>query len=187
MGIPVGICSGVTDIMPKPKIVEKHYAVFFSPGTFVSETNEKPVKSWDTEAVTPLWQGIEQRHGAKPYGFRFETRLEAEAIPDGRGGTLRVEPKTTASSGMHYIGGDLQTYADIVKANLPGEEILRSNMRCNEIPVILVNTNSYKFTAAFGEEDCVVHPDTGKVLVKGDSPLLTKYRKQFAREMKKAS
>jgi hypothetical protein len=173
--------------MPKSKIIEKHYVVFFSPGTLVSETSSKPVKSWDTEAVTLLWQGIEQRHGAKPYGFRFETRLEAESIPDGRGGKLRVEPKTIKQSGMYYIDGDLQTYSEVVKANRPDEEILRSNMRNNEIPVILINTNSYKFTAAFGEEDCVVHPHTGKVLVRGDDPILAKYRKQFAREMRKAS
>ena len=54
--------------------MKKHFVTFFSPGTFVSETTEKEIDSWDVEKAKELARSIKERHGATPYGFRFITR-----------------------------------------------------------------------------------------------------------------
>lgn len=47
---------------------------FYSPGTFVSETSDVPIDSWDIEKAKELARGIKERHNATPYGFRFRKR-----------------------------------------------------------------------------------------------------------------
>lgn len=127
--------------------MEKHFVEFLSPGTFVSEATEKPIDAWDTEKAVIMAAEIIERHGAKPYGFRFTTRAR---------GDDDLDSKVTKRSGMYYLGGEVFTRDQVEARNLPGEEILRSNMRSNDIERIVVNTNSWKYTAALGKDDVVL-------------------------------
>jgi len=118
---------------------------------------------------------IRERYNAKPYGFVFETLVTAEDVPDGEGGTLRVEPKRVARSGVHFLGGRLETYTEVVERNDPKEEILRSNMRGNEQWIVCINTNSYRSTLPFDEEDYIVDAQ-GKIVERGNDPKHVAYR-----------
>jgi hypothetical protein len=164
--------------MGKPQ--RKHYVLFISPGTLFSETTSKAIDSWDTKKAVELSKGIEERHGATPYGFRFETYLEGEPVPDGEGGTLEVRPKRVETSGIHFLGGRIESYGEVVARNDPKEDILRSNMR-GETAFICINTNSYKSTTPFGEDDCVVDEE-GNVVERGNDPERMKYREEVKAE-----
>jgi hypothetical protein len=153
----------------------EHSVTFLSPGTFVSEATDKDIVSWDTREAVKMAESITERHGAKPYGFRFETWKTHTPVSDGEGGTLEVKPKLEKSSGIYFLGGKLETYDDVCKRNDPKEEILRSNMKYNEYWVVCINTNSYKSTLPFGEEDRIVDA-TGTVIEDGSDPKWVKYR-----------
>jgi hypothetical protein len=155
----------------------KHYVEFFSPGTFVSESSVRPLESWDIAAACEIANGIQERHNAKPYGFRFKTMLTANPVPDGEGGTLAVQPREVAKSGMHFLGGRLIRYEHVPDDK--EHSILRSNMRSNNYPVVIENTNSWRFTGEFAEDAVIVDAD-GSILARGDDPELMEYRKRKA-------
>lgn len=153
----------------------KHKVTFYSPGTFVSESTTKDIDSWDTKKAVEMAESISERHGAKPYAFRFETWKTHTPVSDGEGGTLEVRPKLEKESGYYFLGGELETYDDVRDRKLDSESILLSNMKGNEYWVVCVNRNSYKSTMPFGEEDRIVDA-TGTVIESGDSPKWVKYR-----------
>jgi hypothetical protein len=129
-------------------MMEKHFVTFYSPGTFFSETSEKPIDNWDVEAAVLMASDIKERHGAKPYGFRFTTRSRGETD---------LDSKVSATSGMYYLGGRVETLAEVEARNDPKESILRSNMRANGIERIIVNDNSWRFTGALEDGDVVLN------------------------------
>lgn len=162
---------------------KKHTVTFLSPGTFVSESTTKDIDSWDTKEAIKMAEKITERHGAKPYGFQFETWKTHDPVSDGEGGFLKVQSKLEAKSGIYFLGGTLETYDDVMKRDLDNERILRSNMQGNEYWVVCVNTNSYKSTMPFGEEDRVVDA-TGVIVEAGDDPKWVKYRKEQLKKRK---
>lgn len=127
--------------------MKKHFVTFLSPGTFVSETTEKPIASWDVDKAVKMARKIKERYGARPYGFQFSTR---ERGPDD------LDSKVTKRSGIYYLGGRVETLADVEARNDPKEEILRSNMRINRIEKIIVNDNSWRFTGELKKGDTVL-------------------------------
>lgn len=122
--------------------MEKHTVTFMSPGTFVSETTKKSIDSWDVEKAKEMARTISERHGAKPFGFKFETWSHD---------SIRL-----AESPMYYLGGQVRTYEMVLLMNLPGEEILRDNMRYNDIKRVITNTNSYKSVLPLNDDDIVI-------------------------------
>lgn len=127
--------------------MEKHFVTFYSPGTFVAETNELPIDAWDTEKAVELARGIKQRYGARPYGFRFSTRSRG---PDD------LDSKVTAKSPYYFLGGRVETLAEVEARNDPKESILRSNMRGNGYDRIVVNDNSWRWTQPLDAGDVVL-------------------------------
>lgn len=164
-------------------MARKHYVEFFSPGSFISETSTKEISSWDTRKAVELSRNIQERYGASPYGFKFITKIEHPPIPDGEGGMLEVQPKIVDTSGIYYLGGELETYDDFANRNDPKDSILLSNMRCNDWWIVIVNTNSYKFTQPFYQNSFIVD-DFGKVIRSGNDSDLTSYvaRKKLQKE-----
>jgi len=57
---------------------------------------------------------------------------------------------------MYYLGGKIETLAQVEARNDPSEHILRSNMRCNGWKRIIVNDNSWRFTAPLNDDDVVL-------------------------------
>jgi hypothetical protein len=154
---------------------EKHFVSFYSPGTMFAEQTSREIDAWSPALACKMAQEIVERHASKPYGFRFETRLVSDPIDDGRGGKLSVDSKKIAESGTYFITGEVIRLDDI--PDTQENNILRSNMRCNDYPIVVENRNSWKSVQPFGEGDSIVDRD-GRVLVKGSDPELVAYRKK---------
>lgn len=125
----------------------RHFVTFYSPGTFVAEESTRPIAAWDVVQAKAMAKTIKERHGATPYGFRFTTR--------GRG-SADLDSREQARSPMYYLGGTVETLAEVEARNAPDEEILRSNMRGNGYDRIIVNTNSWKGTYPLMPDDIVL-------------------------------
>jgi hypothetical protein len=158
----------------KPQM-RKHQVTFYSPGTFVSESSTYDIESWDTAKAVELAERVTERYNAKPYGFVFETIITAQDVPDGEGGTLKVQSKLAEKSGIHFLGGWLETYDDVLARNNKNESILRDNMRYNDHWIVCINTNSWRSTIPFEENSRIVDA-TGKIIESGDSPKHVAYR-----------
>lgn len=128
-------------------MMQKHFVHFYSPGTFVSEENVMTIEAWDPKLAAEMARGIKQRHGTTPYGFRFSTRTR---------GDDDLDSKVVARSSFYFLGGKVETLAEIELRNDPSEDILRGNLRNNGHDRIIVNTNSWKFTAPLGKDDVVL-------------------------------
>jgi len=125
----------------------QHFVEFYSPGTFVSETTKKPIDAWDVDRAVEMSRSVSERYGATPYGFRFTTRSRG---PDD------LDSKETARGPMYYLGGVVRTAAEVLAGTDPDERILRANVKCNGYKRIIVNDNSWRFTAALADDDIVL-------------------------------
>lgn len=104
------------------KMVSKHFVSFYSPGTFFAEESTKEIDSWNVEKAKKMAEHIVERYGATPYGFRFSTRSRG---PDD------LDSRTTKTSGMYYLNGQVRTLKQVKARKNPKEAILISNMECN--------------------------------------------------------
>ena len=127
--------------------MKKHFVTFYSPGTFMAEESTKPISAWDVDKAVEMARNIKERYAAKPYGFRFSTR---ERGPDD------LDSKVTKTSGLYWLGGKVETLADVERRADPKEDILRSNMRSNGWDKIVTNTNSWRWTMPLEKGDKVL-------------------------------
>lgn len=127
--------------------MKKHFVTFQSPGTLFPETNELEIDSWDVEKAKEMARTISQRHGARPFGFRFHTLTRKDN---------EFEPKKTKSSCFYWLGGRVETLKEIEVRNDPKEQILISNMRGNGWDRVIVNDNSYRFTSHLDDGDVIL-------------------------------
>ena len=126
---------------------EKHFVIFFSPGTFVAEQTRQPIKSWSVPTAIKMSRDIKERHCATPYGFCFTTRARNDN---------ELDSKEVKRSCMYYLGGEVMTLEQVEKRNDPKDRILISNMRGNGYEKIIINTNSWKWTQPLEEGDVVL-------------------------------
>ncbi len=126
--------------------ISQHFVTFLSPGTFVSEETTKPIASWDVEIAVAMARNVTERHNSVPYGFIFTTRSRSEKD---------LDSKEVKRSKCHYLGGRILTLAD-VKKEMPNESILISNMECNGIKRVIINTNSWRSVLPFDEGDTLL-------------------------------
>lgn len=166
--------------------MRKHEVTFYSPGTLFSESSTFDIDDWDTAKAVKMSKKVTERYGAKPYAFTFTTVLTGKDVSDGEGGTLKVQPKEVEKSGMHFLGGKLETYDDVVARNKPEEDILRSNMRGNGMWIVCINTNSYRSTLPFSEKDFVVD-ESGVIVERGNDKKHVAYRKKQDKKRKAES
>src|ERR1035437_7684313 len=101
--------------------VEKHFVTFYSPGTFVAEDTEKSIDSWDIEKAKKMARSIKERHGACPYGFRFTTRGRSSED---------LDSKIVKTSPLYWLGGKVETLAEVEARRTKDDSILISNMEC---------------------------------------------------------
>ncbi len=135
--------------------MKKHFVTFLSPGTFVSEQTQKPIDSWDVNIAMGMAHDITERHGATPYGFHFMTRERGEDD---------LDSKEVERSPTYYLGGTILTLAEIKDRNDPDDKILISNMEGNGYPRVIVNTNSWRFTAPLNDDDVVLNFESRKAV-----------------------
>lgn len=127
--------------------VSKHFVEYLSPGTFVAESTSKEIASWDVDEAVRMACDISERHGARPYGFRFTTRTRG---PDD------LDSRETARSGVYYLGGLVETLEDVRRRASPDDDILISNMEINGYDRIVTNTNSWRWTQPLRGGDTVL-------------------------------
>ena len=127
--------------------MEKHFVTFFSPGTFVAEQTERPIEAWDVEAAKELARGIKERLNALPYGFRFSTRTRNDDD---------LDSQVTAQSAMYFLGGKVETLAEVKARATEKDRILVSNMEGNGYDRIITNDNSWRWTGPLGKDDVVL-------------------------------
>ena len=127
--------------------MEAHFVTFFSPGTFLAEDRTMPIHAWDVDTAVAMSATITERHGAKPYGFRFTTRARADD---------ELDSKVVSTSPMHYIGGKVETREEVFARNDPSESILRSNMECNGYDRIWRTTEGWSWTQPLSADDVVI-------------------------------
>lgn len=127
--------------------MEQHYVTFYSPGTFFAETNTEKVDAWDVDAAIERARSVLHRYNAMPYGFRFTTR--------GRGSD-DLDAKEISQSPMYYLGGAVETLAEVKARDNPGDRILISNMDGNGYDRIITNNNSWKWTQPLRPDDVVL-------------------------------
>lgn len=128
--------------------MESHFVTFCSPGTFVAETTCKEIASWSVKEALAMARGINERHGAKPFGFYFSTRGRSDTELDSR--EIKRSP-------FHYLGGVIETLEEVEARATEKDAVLLSNMRGNGTKRIITNDNSWRFTAAL-KDDYVVLP-----------------------------
>lgn len=126
--------------------MKKHFVTFYSPGTLVAETTEKPIDEWDVDVAMEMAHEVVERHGATPYGFRFTTR---ERTDD------ELDSKVTDHSGMYFLGGTIMTLEQ-VKADPESTPTLISNMEANMFDRVIVNKNSFSWTMPLDVDDVVL-------------------------------
>lgn len=95
---------------------------FYSPGTFVAEQSTRPIGAWDVDLAIAMSCDIKERHGARPYGFRFTTRARSDED---------LDSKEVARSPMHYLGGKVETIEEVRRRARSDERTLLSNMEMN--------------------------------------------------------
>lgn len=130
--------------------VSQHFVTFYSPGTFVAEESRRPIEAWDPQVALAMAGEVEERYGARPYGFRFTTRGRQADDLDSR---------ETARSPMYYFGGKVETLAEIEARNLDDERILRSNMQSGGWDRVFVTTTGWKWTQPLGPDDVVLETE----------------------------
>lgn len=124
--------------------MEKHFIVFYSPGTFVAEMDEQEIDSWDVDEACNRARNVKQRYGATPYGFKFVTWSRSNKD---------LDSKVSNKSGMYYLGGQIQTLEELEIKGDPKDRTLISNMKINGWNKVITNTNSYSWTQPFNEEE----------------------------------
>lgn len=128
-------------------MMKKHFVRFYSPGTFVAETNELPIDAWNVNEAVKLASTIIQRYGARPYGFRFVTRERKDDELDSR---------EVALSPQYFLGGTVETLEEIEARNDPADRILLSNMWGNGYAAVVTNDNSWRWTQPLQPDDVVL-------------------------------
>lgn len=127
--------------------VSQDFVVFYSPGTFFAEQTSKPIEGWDVDKAVEMARAVTERYNARPYGFRFITRTREED---------ELDSSISASSGLYYLGGRVETLDEVKARNDPNEEILRSNMECNGWDRVVINDNSWRWTQPLEDGDTVL-------------------------------
>lgn len=122
--------------------MKKHFVTFYSPGTFVAEHSTKEIASWDIEAAKQMTRDIRERYNAAPYGFQFSTRER---------GDDDFDSKETARSPLYWLGGTIETLAEVKARATDKERTLVANMEGNGYDRIITNTNSWRWTMPFVE------------------------------------
>jgi len=131
----------------EPIVTQQHFVTFYSPATFVAEDTRKPIDAWDVEMARAMAAEITERHGARPYGFRFTTRGRSASDLDSR---------EITKSPFYYIKGRVETLAQVKARNDPADRILIGNMERNGYGRVITTVEGWKWTQPLRADDIVL-------------------------------
>ena len=126
--------------------IQKHFVTFSSPGTATAEQTTKEIDSWDTLKAVEIAHDIFERHGARPYCFRFSTRARAAD---------ELDSTIVARSGTYFMGGKTRTLQEVA-ADPGNNTILIENMKGNNWHQVVTTTNGYEWTSPVLKNDAVL-------------------------------
>jgi len=127
--------------------MKKDYVTFYSPGTMVAETTRREIPSWNVAKVLKILPDIEERHGARPYGFRFTTMKR---------GLRDFSPRQVAQSNMYYVNCKVETLEEIEKRRDPKEAILLQNMKTNGWDKMVTTKSGWAWSHQLQDGDIVL-------------------------------
>ena len=127
--------------------MKQDFVRFFSPGTFVAESTTKEIASWNVSRALEMMADIEERYGARPYGFQFFTKKR---------GWRDFEPKEIDRSGMYYVNCKVETLEEIERRSEPGESTLLQNMKSNGWDKVVSSKKGWAWTQPLREGDTVL-------------------------------
>lgn len=163
--------------------IERHYVIFYSPGTFFTEMTGKSIEKWDVKTAVEMAKTVLERYNAKPYAFRFETFEEYETIIKNEV-SFEAKPKKISMSGLYFLTGIVRSYDDVLTKKDLQEQILLSNMETREgMAYVIENRNSFLSTLPY-EEDSKIVDWEGNVIDEGNSPERMKYRAEVKERIK---
>ncbi len=141
----------------------KHYVNFLTPGILFSESTERPIEEWNIKQAIYLAKKFDML----PYAFQFSTWLETDPIIIEEEKFV-TKPKKKKESGLYYLTGLVRSAKSILAGTDEKENILRSNVKCNNFKAIIQNSNSWLSTTPFYKDDVVIDWD-GNILDRGSN------------------
>ena len=127
--------------------MKQHFVTFYSPGSFVNEETTKPIDKWDINQAKEMALTIIERYNATPFAFEFSTRQRKKKD---------LDSKEIERSPRYWLGGKIETLAEVEARATEKDTILVSNMRNNGYKKVITNNNSWKYTAPFKDDDIVL-------------------------------
>lgn len=127
--------------------MKKHFVTFYSPGTMVAESTVKEISSWDIGMAVAMSKDIEERHGARPYGFFFTTKKR---------GFRDFTPREVARSGMYYVNCKVETLEELEARGDKKESILLQNMKTNGWDKMVSTKSGWAWSHPFHEGDTLL-------------------------------
>lgn len=131
-------------------ILTKHFVTFYSPGTMFPEVTEQSIDEWDVREAFHRARAVVERYDSRPYAFQFSTRTR---------GPEDLDSKVSARSSYYFINGKIETREEIMARNDPKEEILRTNMECNNFAAVWTSCTPWRHTASLADEDVCLDSD----------------------------
>jgi len=129
------------------KRMEHHFVTFYSPGTFLAEETTKPIASWNVKLAMRMARKVVERYNATPYGFQFSTRARK---------ANELDSRVVKTSGMYFLGGKVETLAEVKARATDKDRILIANMEGNGWNRIVTNDNSWRSCQPLTDKDIVL-------------------------------
>ncbi|PZM08070.1 hypothetical protein CPY51_30470 [Rhizobium tubonense] len=106
--------------------MSKEYAVFLFNGSFTNTERPVQVPCRDVDRATEIAQQLTLQYGAPPFAFHFESRVDSLDSIGNR-------------SGLYYLGGTIQTLAEIRAECNPSNQRMIWNLEARGIDKIVTN------------------------------------------------
>ena len=128
-------------------MLTQKYLTFWYPGAFIAEDTTIKVDEWSVDLAMGIVKEKKRRGEIIPYGFEFTTRGREED---------ELDAKRIAKSPFYWLGGEVQTLAQVKAIGGTENHILISNMESNHYEKIITNRNSWNWTMPLNETDIVL-------------------------------
>jgi len=126
---------------------QKHFCDFYSLGTICAEISTREMESWDIESAKNIAKTIVERHGATPYGFIFYTKSRSFS---------GLDSSVVASSPFYYLGGKIQSVADLIADGVSENAVLIQNMKINDWEYVITTTGGWGWSQPLRDGDVVL-------------------------------